>query len=101
MNVHEAADVGSFKGPSSDAGPFSADVFDNPFPIHHALREAGPVVWLNRYGVPAVARYAEVSAVLSDWKNFSSASGVGYTNTKTENTWRRSRTIRQIIRGCV
>jgi 4-methoxybenzoate monooxygenase (O-demethylating) len=88
MNVHEAADAGLFKGPSSDADPFSADFFDNPFPIHHSLREAGPVVWLNRYGVPAVARYAEVSAVLSDWKNFSSASGVGYTNTKTENTWR-------------
>ena len=89
MNVHEAADAGSFNGPSSDADPFSADFFENPFQIHHSLREAGPVVWLNRYGLPAVARYAEVSAVLRDWENFSSASGVGYTNTKTEDTWRR------------
>ena len=77
-----------FDVPSSDADPFSAAFFDDPFPTLQSSREAGPVVWLNRYGVPAIARFAEVTAVLNDWKNFSSASGVGYANTSRQETWR-------------
>jgi 4-methoxybenzoate monooxygenase (O-demethylating) len=63
--------------PESDIDPFSAGFFDDPFPAHEALREAGPVVRLSRYGVLACARYAEVKAILDDWRTFSSARGVG------------------------
>jgi cytochrome P450 len=63
--------------PVSDIDPFSAAFFENPFPAHEALREAGPVVRLSRYGVLACARYAEVKAILDDWRTFSSARGVG------------------------
>jgi cytochrome P450 len=63
--------------PESDIDPFAAEFFEDPLPFHAALREAGPVVRLGRYGVFAVARYAEVKAVLDDWRSFSSARGVG------------------------
>ena len=51
--------------PASDVDPFSIEFFEDPFPVHESLREAGPVVWLSRYGVWAVARYQEVHAVLN------------------------------------
>lgn len=63
--------------PESDIDPFDAAYFEDPHPAQHALREAGPVVRLSRYGVFAVARHAEVRAVLDDWRTFSSARGVG------------------------
>jgi cytochrome P450 len=63
--------------PASDIDPFSENFFEDPFPAHEALREAGPVVRLSRYGVLACARYAEVKAMLDDWRTFSSARGVG------------------------
>ena len=74
--------------PESDIDPFSREFFEDPFPAHAALRDAGPVVALSRYGVLAVARYAEVHAVLSDWRNFSSARGVGLSDFRTEKPWR-------------
>jgi len=63
--------------PDSDVDPFCAAYFEDPYPAQHALREAGPVVRLTRYGVLAAARYAEVKAMLDDWRTFSSARGVG------------------------
>lgn len=63
--------------PETDIDPFCADYFEDPYPAQHALREAGPVVRLARYGVLAAARYAEVKAMLDDWQTFSSARGVG------------------------
>src|SRR5690242_18817812 len=74
--------------PVLDVDPFSADYFADPFPMQEALREAGPVVRLPRYDVFAVARYAEVSAVLNDWRTFSSARGAGLTDFKKEKPWR-------------
>ncbi|HJS86530.1 MAG TPA: cytochrome P450 [Acetobacteraceae bacterium] len=74
--------------PTLDIDPFSADFFEDPFPAHAALREAGPVVRLSRYGVLAVARHAEVQAVLADWRSFSSARGVGLADFVREKPWR-------------
>ena len=74
--------------PTLDIDPFSADFFEDPFPAHAALREAGPVVRLSRYGVLAVARHAEVQAVLADWRSFSSARGVGLADFAREKPWR-------------
>ena len=37
--------------PSLDVDPFSTEFFDDMHAIHEVLREAGPVVWLNRWGV--------------------------------------------------
>jgi cytochrome P450 len=74
--------------PASDADPFCAEFFEDPHRVHEELRELGPVVWLTRYKVWAVARYAEVYAVLSDWQTFSSARGVGIQDVSREKPWR-------------
>ena len=50
--------------PASEIDPFCAEFFEDPFPVHAALREAGPVVRLSRYGVWAVARCEQVYAIL-------------------------------------
>lgn len=68
--------------------PFCRDFFEDPYPAHEALREAGRVVRLSRYGVWAVARHEEVQAVLNDWRTFSSARGVGLQDFAKEKAWR-------------
>jgi 4-methoxybenzoate monooxygenase (O-demethylating) len=75
--------------PVSDADPFSIDFFEDPHRIHDELREAGPVVWLGRYGVWAVARYREVHDVLHDWQTFCSSRGVGVSDFAKEKPWRQ------------
>ena len=74
--------------PVSDVDPFCRDFFENPFPAHQELREAGPAVRLSRYGVWAVARYAEVHMVLNDWQTFCSSRGAGLTDFAKEQPWR-------------
>ncbi len=74
--------------PTSDIDPYTEEYFEDPFPAHEALREAGPVVRLTRYNVLAVARYDEVRAVLMDWASFSSARGAGLADFKKEKPWR-------------
>ena len=63
--------------PSSDADLWADETLAEPWPVYAALRAAGPVVWLSRFGLAALPRYGEVHAVLSDWRRFSSARGVG------------------------
>lgn len=72
----------------SSIDPFSAEFLRDPWPWHEELREAGPVVWLERYGVWAMARYDEVHAALLDWRTFCSSAGVGLSNFRTETPWR-------------
>lgn len=74
--------------PTSAADPFSAEFFTDPFPVHAALRDAGPVVRLSAYECWAVARYDEVHRVLNDWETFSSARGIGLSDFKKEPPWR-------------
>ena len=72
----------------SAVDPFCREFFENPFPVHKELREAGPAVWLERYDVWAVARYAEVHRVLNDWETFCSSRGAGLTDFAREQAWR-------------
>src|SRR4051812_33829147 len=74
--------------PVSDIDPFCIEFFENPFPAHAVLRDAGPVVRLSRYDVWAVARYEEVHAVLNDWETFCSSRGAGLTDFAKEKPWR-------------
>jgi cytochrome P450 len=74
--------------PVSDCDPFSIEFFENPYLIHESLREAGPIVWLSRWKVYAVARYAEVKAVLDDPITFCSGRGVGLSDFAKEEPWR-------------
>jgi len=49
--------------PRLDVDPFSTEFFEDPHAIHQVLREAGPLVWLDKWDVYGVARYAEVRGV--------------------------------------
>ena len=67
---------------SPDVPHYPHDLFTDaalvdPYPHLRALREAGPVVWLDAHEVYAVARYAQVRAVLDDDATFVSGRGVG------------------------
>ena len=59
-----------------------------PIPTHELLREAGPVVYLDKWKVYGVARYAEVHAVLNDPATFCSSRGVGLSDFAKEKPWR-------------
>src|SRR3954465_14224135 len=63
--------------PRLDFDPFSIEFFADPFPTHEKLREAGPVVYLDKWGIYGVARYEQVHAVLNDPQTFCSSRGVG------------------------
>ena len=52
--------------PAIGVDPFSHAFLDNPYPHHEAMREAGPVVWLEHYGIWGMARHQEVRDALSD-----------------------------------
>lgn len=70
--------------PKLDIDPFSDQFLADPYPDHERLRQAGSVVWLEKYGVYACARHAEVQQALQDWRTFSSAAGVGLANIQKE-----------------
>jgi 4-methoxybenzoate monooxygenase (O-demethylating) len=74
--------------PVSAIDPFSHAFLSDPYPHHEALREAGPVVWLEQYGIWAMARHQEVRDSLTDWQTFCSSAGVGLSAFRKETPWR-------------
>jgi cytochrome P450 len=74
--------------PVSTIDPFSQGFLHDPYPHHQSLREAGPVVWLERYGVWAMARHQEVRDALTDWQTYCSSAGVGLSDFRKEPPWR-------------
>ena len=57
--------------PVSTADPFSLENLAEPHALHEQLREAGPVVRLDSYGIWGLARYEQVNAAPKDWEIFS------------------------------
>jgi hypothetical protein len=74
--------------PGLDVDPFAIEFFDDPYPAHALLRDAGPLVYLDKWSVYGVARYAEVHAVLNDPMTFCSSRGVGLSDFAKEKPWR-------------
>ena len=74
--------------PALATDPFAPEFLADPHPHHQELREAGPVIWLERYGIYAMARHEQVSAALEDWRTFSSAAGVGLDDFRRNKPWR-------------
>ena len=68
--------------------PFSHAFLGDPYPHHEAMREAGPVVWLEQYGIWAMARHQEVRDALTDWQTYCSSAGVGLSDFRKEPPWR-------------
>ena len=74
--------------PVSAIDPFSQAFLRDPYPHHEALREAGPVVWLEQYGIWTMARHQEVRDALTDWQTYCSSAGVGLSDFRKEPPWR-------------
>ena len=74
--------------PVSPVDPFGDDFLATPYPFYADLRDAGPVVFLEHYGLWTCARHAEVQAALTDWETFSSAAGVGIDDFRHTKPWR-------------
>src|ERR1700675_3736224 len=83
-----ASDQATLSRPVSTVDPFSHAFLHDPYPHHEALREAGPVVWLEQYGIWAMARHQEVRDALTDWQIYCSSAGVGLSDFRKEPPWR-------------
>ncbi|MHC2331622.1 cytochrome P450 [Bradyrhizobium sp. USDA 4454] len=88
MNATDSAPSADTDIPHLDVDPFSNEFFSDPYPAHEQLREAGPVVYLDKWNVYAVARYDEVRTVLNDPLTFCSSRGVGLSDFAKEKPWR-------------
>ena len=74
---------------ASRLDPFSIEYFDDLASDRRSvLREAGPLVYLDKWNVYGVARHAEVHAVLNDPATFCSSRGVGLSDFAKEKPWR-------------
>ena len=78
----------ALQAPASELDPFGDAFLADPYPGHEQLREAGPVVYLERYGVYAMARFEHVDAALRDHTTYCSRRGVGLTDFAREKPWR-------------
>jgi cytochrome P450 len=64
--------------PGSDIDLHTEENLRDSLEVFARLRETGPVVWLEKYGIYALPRFAEVSRALKDWETFNSGQGVGF-----------------------
>jgi cytochrome P450 len=64
------------RAPVSTLDPYTDQALLNPWPLYHELREMGPIVWLEKYGMFALTRYDVVVKALRDWEAFPSSFGV-------------------------
>ena len=76
--------------------PFTVETLTDPYPFFDTLREAGPVVWLERYGIYATGRHAETATVLSDWQHFTNSGGAGLADIRSPDNWRPASVILEV-----
>ncbi|WP_329955200.1 cytochrome P450 [Rhodococcoides fascians] len=55
---------------------YSVSAIEDPYPHYRAMRELGPVVWLEKQRMYALPRYAEVKQVLADDATYRSSGSV-------------------------
>jgi cytochrome P450 len=83
-----ASEQTTLSRPVSSVDPFSHAFLHDPYPHHQALREAGPVVWLEQYGIWTMARHEQVRDALTDHETYCSSAGVGLSDFRKEPPWR-------------
>src|SRR6186713_459390 len=88
MTATNASSAGGTAVPHLSLDPFSIEYFDDLHPSQERLREAGPLVYLDKWKVYGVARHAEVHAVLNDPQTFCSSRGAGLSDFAKEKPWR-------------
>lgn len=79
----------STEAPVSSEDPYSDDNLVDPYPLFARMRDAGPAIQLDRYGVPAFTRFDLVHQILTDHKTFVSSAGVGPRNYHHQPPWRK------------
>lgn len=79
--------------PSLDIDPFSTAGLDDPHAVDAAIREAGPVVRLEKYGVWFTGRHEIAEQVFRDYETFESSAGTGMWNVKLAENWRKPSVI--------
>lgn len=82
--------------PVWDVDPYNEDILRNPFEYYSELRRLGDVVYIPRYSVLAVGRYAVTKKVFSDHVNFVSSRGVGLNDFAVEKPWRQPSIILEV-----
>lgn len=80
----------------SDRNPLGAGFALNPFPVYKELREAGPVIWLEKLGVWGVFRDSLVRELLTDFERFTSKGGTGLQNNFREKPWREPSVVQDV-----
>ncbi len=74
---------------ATEVDPYSDEFVAEPWDDLARIRDAGPAVWLRRYGVWAIARHDDVMAALRDHESYSSSHGVGLADLAVGEPWRR------------
>lgn len=74
--------------PVLDDDPFSVENLRVPEEFDTKLREAGPLVYLERYGIYASGQHAIVEEAFTDHERFTSSHGTGLKNLAHEHFWR-------------
>lgn len=82
--------------PILDIDPYALDVIENPYPFQKALRDAGPVVWLSKYGVYATGQYEHVRDVFQDDSRFLCTGGVGLTDIRSPESLRDQNPLMEV-----
>ena len=81
-------DILKERKPVSALDPFSEESIRHPYDWNGDIRDAGPLVWISKYGVWATGRHGLAKQILDDWETYGSGAGVGLTNFHTEKPWR-------------
>jgi len=68
--------------------PFGEEFLSDPYRWHGDLREAGPLFWLEEYGIYGSAQHAPVTEALADHRTFCSGRGAGLADFAKEEPWR-------------
>ncbi|MDR5651188.1 cytochrome P450 [Ruixingdingia sedimenti] len=94
--------------PDFDWDPWALGNMLDPYPMHHALRELAPVVWLPKYEAYAVARHEETRQVMTDYSRFMTGAGTSYQDIRKPGKFRIPSRLQEVdppkhtqIRGVV
>jgi cytochrome P450 len=82
--------------PVWDVDPYDETILRNPYDYYAHLRELGDVVYIPRYSVLAVGRYATTHKVFSDHEHFVSSRGVGLNDFALGKPWRQPSIILEV-----
>jgi 4-methoxybenzoate monooxygenase (O-demethylating) len=74
--------------PVLDFDFFQEETLLSPYSLYETLRELGPAIYVPKYDIYMVTRYADVQTVLKDWQRFTSAGGAGMSDIRKPGAWR-------------